>query len=141
MSLPQLVEALRGQLIDDERVDAAYVFGSAVHGTLRDDSDVDLAIRWADAQARAAAHADMLTLLGRLGRSAGRDVHVVDLERIGPELRRRVFGEGTAVLDRSPRRTRDDHVRALMEVMDWEYARSLRNAALDAQLAETTGHG
>jgi predicted nucleotidyltransferase len=137
----ELAKALHGSLVDDDRIDAAFVFGSAARGTMRPASDLDVAVRYVDDAARASAHGGILELIGRLCRATQHDIHLVDLERASPELRRRVFSEGEVVIDRSPRRTRDDHVRALMEVMDWEYARKLRNRILDVQLARAEDRG
>lgn len=138
MAPAEIVAALRSALADEAGIEAAYLFGSAARGALRADSDVDVGIRWADATARRAARRDILPLLGRLGRAVGRDVHLVDLGTAGPELRRRAY-EGEVIVDREPRRTRDARVHATMEIIDWEYARKLRRAALDAQLGGRDG--
>lgn len=138
MTPAEIALALRSVLADVDGIEAAYLFGSAARGALRANSDVDVAIRWADASARRAGRAAMLALLGRLGRAVGRDVHLVDLGTAGPELRRRAY-EGEPILDREPRRTHHERVRAAMEVIDWEYARKLRRAALDAQLGQRDG--
>lgn len=138
MTPAEIVAALRPELERDARIDAAYLFGSAARGALRDGSDVDVAIRWVDDAARTAARADMLAILGRLGRAVGRDVHLVDLAAAGPELRRRAY-EGEPIVDRDPRRTRDARVRTAMEIIDWEYARRLRRAALDTRLGGRDG--
>lgn len=139
MLASSIVAALRAELACDARVDAAFLFGSAARGTMRPDSDIDVAIRWKDAAAREAGRADLLTLLGRLCRSVGRDVDLVDLAQAGPELRRRVYAEGVPIADGDPRRTRDDHVRATMEVIDWEHARALRRTAVRDQLGSADG--
>ena len=138
MSPAEIIASLRSSLSGDDGVAAAYLFGSAARGALRPDSDIDVAIRWADESARQAARCDMLALLGRLGRAVGRDVHLVDLSTAGPELRRRAY-DGEAIIDRDPRRTREERVRAATEIIDWEYARRLRRHALDAHLGGANG--
>lgn len=141
MDVDDIVAALRGLLESDDRVDAAFVFGSTARRQLREHSDVDVAIRYRDDLDgdRARVH---LEILGRLGRTVPRDIHLVDLDQAGPDLRRRVYAQGIVLADRDPRRTRDDHVRASMQVLDWEYARKLRGAAIERALSrDRSDHG
>jgi predicted nucleotidyltransferase len=137
VSTDEIAAALRKLLSTDESVDALVLFGSAARGQLREDSDIDVAVRWRHEDAdHARAYLD---LLGRLGQVLPRDVHLVDLASAGPELRRRIYAEGVVIVDHDPRRTRDDHVRALIEVADWEYARTLRREAIRSALSEEHG--
>ena len=139
MAIADLLGALRSVLDSDARVEAAFLFGSAARDALRDDSDVDVGVRWASDAERIDAVREFLDIVGRLGQVSGRDVHLVDLSRAGPELRRRVYTEGVQIVDRNPRRTREELVHATIEVIDWEYARRVRRASLATRLGATDG--
>jgi predicted nucleotidyltransferase len=54
-----------------------YLFGSAAKGTLRDDSDIDLAVSGLPAQR-------YFTALGEVGDLLRRPVDLVDLDRVTP---------------------------------------------------------
>ncbi len=117
-------------LSSDPRMDAAFLFGSAARGELRPDSDVDVAVRWVDDETRAAAWSKPLELLGSLGLVAGRDVHLIDLEKADPELRRVILLEGQVLFDRAPIKTNALWARTAMELVDWEYLRAVQDRAL-----------
>jgi len=139
MGEPHSVSALAAALEDESRLDAAILFGSAAAGALRPDSDVDVAVLYADDDARRSAESELLTLLGRLGLTVGRDVHLVDLENADPELRRSIFARGRALFDRSGGRLRRLLERTLREYFDWEYARAVIDAAQRRRLGVGRG--
>lgn len=131
---------IAGLLHDDPRFIAAIVFGSVARGTARPDSDLDLAVLYADEAAREAVGREWLALLGRLARLADRDVHLVDLDPADPSLRRAVLDSGVVLLDRSPRRLRALRVTTGIEYLDWDYARRVADAGHARRLA-AAGHG
>lgn len=124
------IDALVTELQRDERISAAFLFGSAARDALRPDSDLDVGVIYADAATSRAAERALRETLGRLGTAAGRDVHVVELERAGPTLRFQVFRRGRVLFDRDPRRTARLIEKTMRERFDWEYARSVIDAAM-----------
>lgn len=133
------IDALGRALRADEGIGAAILFGSAAREHLRPGSDVDVAVRFTDDRARRAFGDDLVDSLGRLGLSAGRDVHLVDLERVDAALARRVLAEGKPLFDRDPAETRRLFARRLLEYFDWSYARRVMDDRLREQLG--AGHG
>jgi len=139
--MPQSVDltGLIDVLVADPRFSAAIVFGSVARGTQRADSDLDLAVVYADAEARDSVEGELLTVLGRLAFATGRDVHLLDLERVDASLRRAVFESGTVLIDRARRRLRDLRAATGIEYLDWAYARSVVDAAHARRLAARDG--
>lgn len=79
---------------------AAYLFGSAARGELRDDSDLDVGVLLA--QARPSAIDACLLLEERIERLMGRRAQVVDLQRVPADLVQRVLRDGILLIDRDP---------------------------------------
>lgn len=80
---------------DDIKV--AFIFGSAAHGSMREDSDVDIAV---DA-GRPLTLDDKLGLIADLGLALRREVDVVDLQTCRGALLPQVLNGGILVLKRS----------------------------------------
>ena len=139
MSRPIDLSDLTGVVEDDHRFAAAIVFGSVARGMSRPDSDLDLAILYADDDARETVERDLLTVLGRLALAAHRDVHLIDLERCDAGLRRAVFESGRVLVDRAQRRLRDLRAATGIEYLDWAYARKVADAAHARRLAARDG--
>jgi len=82
MSSPETTEhvvaALRDALASRTDVSLALLFGSVARGSIRDDSDVDVALD--------APTADHLALARDLSLAVGRDVHLADLRQAGYPL-------------------------------------------------------
>lgn len=98
----QMEEALQGVLDStDERVLAAYLFGSMARGTESAKSDVDIGVLF---RSRPAQTLDSLrfSLEGELERSAGRRVQLLVLNDAPPDLIHRVLRDGRLLLDRDP---------------------------------------
>lgn len=79
---------------------AVYLFGSAAAGSMRDDSDVDIAILPRD-------RIDPVLLFDKqteLAEGIGRDVDLVDLDRASTVFRKEVVHGGRLVLETDPRR-------------------------------------
>ncbi len=139
MPVPAALTELTERLDADPRFTAAIVFGSVARGTARAGSDLDLAVLYANPAARDSVAGELIRTLGELGAVAARDVHLVDLERADPGLRRAVFEGGVVLLDRDPRRLRDLRATTGIEYLDWEYARRVADAAHERRLAATRG--
>jgi predicted nucleotidyltransferase len=139
MRLTPNLESLIATLRADARIAAAILFGSAAAGRLRADSDVDVAVMYADAKARDSFERDLLMMLGRLGAAAGRDVHLIDLERVDCALRRKIFASGSTLFDRTNGRRRDLAVQTLLEYFDWEYARRVIDESHRRRLGSAIG--
>ncbi|MSQ73162.1 MAG: nucleotidyltransferase domain-containing protein [Betaproteobacteria bacterium] len=125
------IEAVTELLGADERVSAALLFGSAAKGVSRRASDLDVAViprALADAKA---LDAEYLDLVARLSLAAGRDVHLILLDRVEPVLGRQVFLGGRTLFDRDPRRTATVLERITLEYFDGEYHRRMRAEALN----------
>ena len=80
-------------------LELALVFGSVGRGEARDDSDIDVAVRYA----RPLGAEQKLALIRELGATTGRPVDLVDLHTAGPIVARealtqgkRIFGSDTA---------------------------------------------
>ena len=141
MTTPSATADLATALQRDTRFVAAILFGSVAHGRARPDSDVDIAVLYADPAARNSVDHDFLTTLGQLGMAARRDVHLVDLEQADCGFRRRIFATGTTLFDRSDGRLRKLLASTLIEYFDWAYARSVIDMAQRRQLGLTERHG
>lgn len=79
---------------------ALWVFGSEASDAARPDSDVDLAVLFAEQP----APETYLDLVGELGALLGKDVDLVDLDRASPVLAMQVLRTGRILLDRNPAR-------------------------------------
>ena len=80
-------------------LELALVFGSVGRGEARDDSDIDVAVRYA----RPLGAEQKLALIRELGATTGRPADLVDLHTAGPIVARealtqgkRIFGSDTA---------------------------------------------
>ena len=100
MASSQLQEALEGVLDSaNERVVAAYLFGSVARGTESAGSDVDIGILLRSKQVET-LDSLRFSLEGDLEPAAGRRVQVVVLNDAPPDLVHRVLRDGHLLLDR-----------------------------------------
>ncbi|MFW5876396.1 MAG: type VII toxin-antitoxin system MntA family adenylyltransferase antitoxin [Myxococcota bacterium] len=97
--MSELLERLRRVLGEGPPLRLALLFGSATRGTLRPESDVDVAVLPADA---ALTLADELALQARLSKAAQREVDLVRLDRASSLLRWRVAREGVELVANPP---------------------------------------
>ena len=139
MNLEVSIAAVTDALLADERVSAAILFGSAAKGVARAASDLDLALVARSAQDAAGIDAQYLDLVGRLTRTAGRDVHLVLLDSAEPVLGRQAFLGARVLFDREPSRTADLLERILVAYFDGEYHRRMRAEALDRRRESRRG--
>ncbi|MBK9264644.1 MAG: nucleotidyltransferase domain-containing protein [Polyangiaceae bacterium] len=98
---------------------AAYLFGSFARGTGRSDSDVDIAVLYAQAPAPT-LDAQPFRLEGELERAVGRPVQVVNLHSAPIDLVHRILRDGKLLLDRDRSARIAFEVRARNEYFDLE---------------------
>jgi uncharacterized protein len=97
---PELIERLRGVLTQGPPVDLAVLFGSAVAGTSRLDSDLDVAVLPAMSGLDASEEA---TLGYRLSLAGGADVDLIRLDRpVSTLLRWEIATTGAPIVEASP---------------------------------------
>lgn len=115
---------------------ALAVFGSRARGTERPDSDLDVAVlpAAADARSRRRLLADVAVALAGLA-PQGR-VDVVLLDEATDLLRQRVFESGRLLLCRDPEVWRELRVRTMREYGDREWVRNLMMEAQKKRLEE-----
>jgi len=135
MEHDKFIQGLIDALKSDARFAAGILFGSTVNGSARPDSDIDVGVLCASKQAQAAVDAEYVSLLGRLGTVARRDVHLVDLSRADAELRRAIFRTGRPLFDRSEGAFKALQAQTLQEYFDWAYARRIIDEGLKRKLA------
>ncbi|HLF10568.1 MAG TPA: nucleotidyltransferase domain-containing protein [Gammaproteobacteria bacterium] len=99
----------------DEDIVLAIVFGSAVSGKLRPDSDVDIAIL-TRAPLVATRRRELNALLAR---ATGRPVDLVDLRTAGVVVTRAALRQGTRVVCRDRRALADLLSKTLLDAADF----------------------
>lgn len=112
----------------DERfgLDELWVYGSEARGTARPASDLDLGALFS----RAPEPADVLDAAAELTVRLGRDVDVVDLDRVSPILAMQVLRHGRLVLDANPRRRHAHFARTVSRYEDLKIVRRPTEEAL-----------
>ncbi|CAN5328315.1 hypothetical protein BH24PSE2_BH24PSE2_01530 [soil metagenome] len=133
------IDAVTAALREDAGIAAAILFGSAARGRLRAESDLDVAVLYADESARGLARKNIVDRLGCLGSIALRDVHLVDLESADCELRRAIFATGVWMFDRSGGALKQIERRTAIEYVDWEYTRRAIDTVLQRRLGQYIG--
>lgn len=130
-----LAGALREVLARDERVDCAWLFGSAARGEAGPLSDVDVAVLLSPSVAPEARLEIAAALWEDLERRCPR-VDLVLLEEAPPALRHRVFRDGILLLERDERHRVAFETRAIQEYLDFQYLAEIYDRALIARAAE-----
>ena len=92
-----IAQQVANTLAQHEEIQLAFVFGSAANGTLRPDSDVDVAVL---AASRLSPEA-RLELMAELSLAVKREVDLVDLSTAWGLILRQVLTTGTLALKRS----------------------------------------
>jgi predicted nucleotidyltransferase len=113
-----MLPALRRVLDAESDVAYALLFGSASKGTVRPDSDVDIAIELTAGAAR-----DLRTLGGlaaRLESAAGRPVDLVLLDEAPAPLAYRVFRDGLLLVERDHGALVARKARVLLDYLDFK---------------------
>lgn len=112
-----LDDTLRTALRADDRVAAAWLFGSEARGEARPDSDIDVGVLFVDPPPRTLL-GQPWTLADELGRLTGRTVDLVVLNDAPVDLIHRVLRDGRLLLGHdSPKRVRFE-VRSRNEYWD-----------------------
>lgn len=97
-TIPELEQYFRATEHD---VVCAYLFGSQARGEADGDSDVDVAVLFAEQVDRGPFGAST-RIRGDLERLLGREVEVVDLREASPDLIHRILRDGHLLMDRDP---------------------------------------
>jgi len=135
MDTAELAPKMRSVLVQDERVDCAWLFGSVARGDTGPLSDVDVAVLLAAAVPAEARLDVAAALIEELERRCGR-VDLVLLEEASPALRHRVFREGLLLFERDARRRVAFETRAIQEYLDFQPLAEIYDRALIARAAE-----
>jgi predicted nucleotidyltransferase len=104
----------------------AYLFGSAVRGRLTTESDIDIALLFAeppDALRVLDMREDLTTLLGR-------QADLVNLNQASPILGMQILRSGEIVFERSARAAREFRVRTIFAYFDLKQVRKPIEEAL-----------
>lgn len=134
-SFEGLIKELREVLARDERVDFAWLFGSAARCEDGPLSDIDVAVLLSPS----IAPQDRLDVAAALWENLERRcprVDLVILEEAPPALRHRVFREGILLVERDERRRVAFEAKAIQEYLDFQYLADIYDRALLARAAE-----
>jgi predicted nucleotidyltransferase len=118
MDRQQMIRGIAETLASlDDRLVAAYLFGSVARGTDRPESDVDVAILLQSAPQRELGRG-RFSVEGDLERSLGRPVQIVILNTAPPDLVHRVLRDGELLVERDRSARIAFEVRARNEYFD-----------------------
>ena len=92
------IKVLKERISSIPGIAAAYLFGSAVKGSMKRESDIDIAILFDDEHAPTA---DRLEIMTNLSRAAGRDVDVVIVNSAEPRLFHEILMTGKLLLEKN----------------------------------------
>jgi predicted nucleotidyltransferase len=119
-------ERLAAVLSSLKVVQLAVLFGSAARGSVREGSDVDVAVRLEPDTLEVRRQVEVA-----LARAVGRDVDVISLDASPPQLRFEIARDGVLLSERTPRSWVDFRARAMVDWWDWApTARRIHEAAL-----------
>ncbi len=120
----------------------AYLFGSAVHGRRRRDSDVDVAVIFERGLVRSDTFRLRCELAGAVAAAAGVEfADVVDLEEAPPLLAHQILGTGHVLFSRDERRRVLVTARQIMRFIDTRPLRRVLDEATFRRLREGSfGH-
>ena len=125
------------EVLDQDGVAAAYVFGSQARGNPGPLSDVDVAV-WATPDTDARRRFSLRLELAKAATRAldGQTVDLVVLDDASPLLRQRAWRDGELLIDRDPRTRVRDEARALVEFLDTKRLREQTAAGVSNRIAE-----
>ena len=122
------IDAIKEHLEGRFGLDALWLFGSEATGSAGPFSDIDLAGLF---RTRPSA-LDLLEARGALGALLGRDVDLLDLQRVSPIVAMQVLRHGRLLVDANPRRR---HQAVSATASRYEDLRIVRREAERAMLA------
>jgi predicted nucleotidyltransferase len=132
-------DVLAAALMNDPRVQFAYLFGSRARGTEREGSDADVAV-WLDGE-RGSFGAAALELIDVLGAAVGVDVDVVVLNQAPLLLRWQVLRHGRLLLERNRTRRVGFEALTMQQALDFESIRRRCSEGMIRKLRQETDHG
>lgn len=104
----------------DERIAAAWVFGSVARGDASSASDLDVAVLLRERPTKADEDSLRALAVDLEAFSPSGRVDIVVLGRQGPVFRHRILREGVLVVDADPARRFDFEGRTIAEYLDWK---------------------
>jgi len=127
---------------DRSEVVVAYLFGSAVRGRQRRDSDVDVAVIFDIGLGRSDTFRIRCELAGSVAAAAGVEfADVIDLEEAPPMLAHQILGTGHVLFSRDERRRVLVTARQIMRFIDTHPLRQVLDEATFRRLREGSfGH-
>jgi len=125
----------RRALEETPGVRLAVLFGSAVKGALKPDSDIDIGVLLEPGTEPSP------TLGVALDRAAGRSVDLVWLDAAPPLLRFEIARDGLVLAARDPHGWAEFRARAMIDWWDWSPTARMMHAVMSARLREEAGHG
>lgn len=123
----ELARAVREQV---PGIRTAWLFGSAARGTLRPDSDIDIAV-WRREPLDALERYDAASALAYRW---GRDVDLLDFARLSPVMQVQVLDGGRVLFDEDPVATVLDTARVIRDWQDLQRWRRPQRRALAERL-------
>lgn len=125
----ELVQALRDEV---QGIRAAWLFGSAAHGSLHAKSDIDVAV-W---RREPLDGLERFDTANRLALRWGRDVDLLDFMRLSPTVQVQVLS-GRRLFDDDPVAGLMEAARSLREWQDWQRWQRPQRQALAARLMKS----
>jgi len=126
-----VLKAVQQVLEEDPRVTYAMLFGSSARGSMRPDSDIDVAVGLAEG--RQLGSLDLGALTSKLEAATGRRVDVIVMDEAAPGLAYRIFRDGRVLVERDRRALVARRARAVLEYLDFQPVEELcARGVLDA---------
>ena len=116
-----LIERMRPVLAAQPKVAVAWLFGSAARGSMRPDSDVDVAVVFDHSLPAGEREQLLVDLSSRLeSATAPHPIEVIALEEQGPVLVHRALQDGKRIVVNDEERRVDFESDALVRYLDWK---------------------
>lgn len=140
----RLIEPIRAVLSPHAEVLFAYLFGSAAKGSLRTESDVDIAVFFSEAEGedgRLDRAERTLTLEGEVERALGRRAQLVSLNDVPLGLAHNILRSGRLILSSDDAARRRFFVAHARRYFDMEHARRIFDRYRSRRIEEGTFGG
>lgn len=132
--LQKMLQDVARYLASQAEVAAAYVFGSVAKGTVRQNSDVDVAVLFAAGLSREKRFELRLELAGELEDIVRRPVDLIDMQEAPLFLQHQVRRFGRLIVDKDRNGRIAYEVKSRREYFDFQYILDRRNNAMIAKL-------